>query len=118
MAHPSRRICGFFDKTLSPLFAQVNPCWIFTSNQLHFLFPSPTFELFLTGDGRSRHRVSFKPNQPIAMIGFGKSPVCTISMLSDAVLKISCNPDIKNMRTAGNNVRIVSSYRHEAEGNR
>ena len=118
LAHRSRRICGFFDKTLSPLFAQVHPCWVFTPNQLNFLFPSPALKLFLTGNSRSRRRVSFKPNQPIAMIGFGKSPVCTVSMLRDATLKIASNSDIESMRAAGNNVRIVSSYWHAVEDNR
>lgn len=98
-----------------PVGAEITPRWIKRNDELNFLHPEPTFDLFLSID-RLRHLVeALVVNQPIDFVFFAELRTSALLVLPDSAWKIVRHPDIESFGAIRHDVdKIVALAAHRA----
>src|ERR1700722_2552635 len=100
-------------RPFSLAFPTIQPRGVLPLNQGNLLRPRPTLQLLLTGDSVMDKRVSFKPDQPVAVVLLGMSLESSLLILPGSNFDLTSHANINVMTSASHNVAVIHWLTHQ-----
>jgi hypothetical protein len=109
-----RSDCGlakWFD-WLSPILAEIGPCWILYLDECNFLDSRPSLQLLLALDAVRRHLEVLEVDETVALIGFGETLKDPVLVFADAKSELGCETDVEGKTAARHDVDVEVVLAH------